>query len=218
MSGEAGMAETLELELIGAPQSNYVWTCRIALGERQIPYKFSPERPHSPAVDAIHPFGKIPVMRHSDVALCESKAICTYIDRQFQGKPLIPKSAYGGALCEQWISLINREIDPLLIREYLLGYFVGGRAGGQPDRAKIDAALPKMPKHFELLDRAVGKSGFLVGDNFSLADCFLVPILFYMSRLPESKAMMDERRNLNAYLSNQLKRKSVADTVPPAPA
>jgi glutathione S-transferase len=211
------MAEMLELELIGVPQSNYVWTCRIALGEKDVAYKFTPERPHSPAVDAIHPFGKIPVMRHSDVALCESKAIATYIDRQFPGKSLIPRSAAGGALCEQWISLINREIDPLLIREYLLGYFVGGRTGGQPDRGKIDAALPKMPRHFELLDRAVGKTGFLCGDNFSLADCFLVPILFYMSRQPESKAMMDERRNLNAYLANSLKRKSVAESVPPAP-
>jgi glutathione S-transferase len=211
------MAETLELELIGVPQSNYVWTTRIALGEKEVAYKFTPERPHSPAVDAIHPFGKIPVMRHSDVALFESKAIGTYVDRQFPGKSLIPKSAAGGALCEQWISLINTEIDPLLMRHYLVGYFFPNTPDGKPNRAIIDAALPKMPKHFELLDRAIGKTGFLVGDNFSLADCFLIPILFYMSRLPESKAMMDERRNLNAYLSNQLKRKSVADSVPPLP-
>jgi len=211
------MAETLELEIIGVPQSNYVWTTRIALGEKGVPYRLVPERPHSPGVDAIHPFGKIPVMRHGDVTLYESKAICTYVDRHFEGKALIPKSAYGGALCEQWISLINREIDPLLVREYLLGYFVGGRTDATPDRSKIEAALPKMPKHFDLLDRALGKTGFLVGDNFSLADCFLFPILFYMTRLPESKAMMDERRNLNAYVSNHLKRKSVADSLPPQP-
>jgi len=212
------MAETLELEIFGVPQSNYVWTTRIALGEKGVAYKFTPVRPHSPEVDAIHPFGKIPVLRHSDVALYESKAICTYIDRQFEGKPLIPRGAYGGALCEQWISVINTEIDPLLMRQYLVGYFFSGKPDGSPDRAKIDAVLPKMPKHFELLDRAVGKTGFLVGDNFSLADCFLVPILFYMSKLPESKAMMDKRRNLNAYLSNHLKRKSVADSTPPLPA
>ena len=211
------MAETLELELIGVPQSNYVWTTRIALGEKGVAYKFIPERPHSPAVDAIHPFGKIPVMRHSDVTLYESKAICTYIDRQFAGRSLIPKSTAGGAVCEQWVSVINTEIDPLLMRQYLVGYFFPGTPDGKPNRPKIDAALPKMPKHFELLDRAVGKTGFLVGDNFSLADCFLIPILFYMAKLPESKAMMDERRNLNAYLSNQLKRKSVADSLPPLP-
>lgn len=211
------MAETLELEIFGVPQSNYVWTTRIALGEKGVPYKLNPVRPHSPEVDAIHPFGKIPVMRYSDVTLYESKAICTYADRQFDGKPLIPRSAAGGALCEQWVSLINTEIDPLLMRQYLVGYFFSGRPDGAPDRARIDTVLPKMPKQFDLLDRAAGKTGFLVGDNFSLADCFLVPILFYMNKLPESKAMMDERRNLNAYLSNHLKRKSVVDSLPSPP-
>ena len=209
------MAETLELELIGVPQSNYVWTTRIALGEKGVPYRLIAERPHSPAVDAIHPFGKVPAMRHSDVTLYESKAICTYVDRQFPGKSLIPKSAAGGALCEQWISLINTEIDPLCVRQYLIGYFFPGTPDGKPNQTKIDAALPKMSKHFELLDRGVGKTGFLVGDNFSLADCFLIPILFYLGKTPESKAMIDERRNLNAYLSNHLKRKSVADSMPP---
>lgn len=204
-----------ELEIIGVPQSNYVWTCRIACVEKGVPYKLIEARPHSPEVDAIHPFGKIPAMRHADVTLYESKAICTYIDRNFDGPPLIPRGAYAGALCEQWISVVNTQIDPLLVRQYCLGYFFPGTPDGKPNRAVIDAALPKMGAHFALLDRGVGKTGFLVGDNFTIADANLLPILFYLAKLPESKAMMDDRRNLNAYLKKHFERKSLKETTPP---
>ena len=71
------------LEIIGAPQSNYVWAVRMVCEEKGVPYAHKPERPHTPDVDAIHPFGKIPVMRHRDVTLCESKAIASYIDCVF---------------------------------------------------------------------------------------------------------------------------------------
>jgi glutathione S-transferase len=50
--------------------------------------------PHTPEVVAIHPFGKIPVMRHGDVTLAESRAICGYVDRAFDG-PALTRSSSG---------------------------------------------------------------------------------------------------------------------------
>src|SRR5436190_24254094 len=85
-----GKSDMQALEIIGAPQSNYVWAVRMVCEEKGVPYEHRPERPHTPDVDAIHPFGKIPVMRHGDVTLCESKAIATYIDRMFDGPKVIP--------------------------------------------------------------------------------------------------------------------------------
>jgi len=67
-----------ELEIIGAPQSTFVRTVRIACEEKQVPYRLTPAVPHSPEVNAIHPLGTIPVMRHGDFRLFESKAIVTY--------------------------------------------------------------------------------------------------------------------------------------------
>ena len=64
-----------------------MWAVRIVAAEKGVPYKFTPVRPHTPQVDAIHPFGKIPVMRHGDVELLKSKAISTYIDRAFRDLP-----------------------------------------------------------------------------------------------------------------------------------
>jgi glutathione S-transferase len=175
-----------ELQIIGAPQSNYVWATRIACSEKGVPYALVPVRPHSPEVDAIHPFGKIPVMRHGDVTLSESRAISFYIDHAFAGPPLAPRDPVEGARVEQWISLVNTHIDPLLVRRYLGAYFFPGTPDGGPNRKTIDKALPEMEMHFAVLDRAVAKTGHLVGESFTLADSNLLPILFYLDKLPEA--------------------------------
>jgi glutathione S-transferase len=74
-----------ELAVIDAPQSNFIRTVRMACAEKSVSYTLNPAFPHSPDADVIHPFGKIPVMRHGDLALAETKAICTYIDLAFDG-------------------------------------------------------------------------------------------------------------------------------------
>jgi glutathione S-transferase len=204
-----------ELQIIGAPQSNYVCAVRIACLEKGVPYTLVPAAPHSPEVDAIHPFGKIPVMRHGAVTLSESRAICYYIDHAFDGPPLAPRDPVEGARAEEWISLVNTAIDPLLVRQYLRAYFFPGTPDGSPDRAAIEAALPKMEAHFALLDRAVAGTGHLVGEAFTLADINLLPILFYMNKMPESGAMLRRATHLDAYYRRHMARPSAREAAPP---
>jgi hypothetical protein len=45
-----------EIEIIGVPQSNYVWCCRIACAEKGVPHKLIEVRPFSPEAEATHPF------------------------------------------------------------------------------------------------------------------------------------------------------------------
>ena len=204
-----------ELQIIGAPQSNYVWVTRIACIEKGVPYTLVPVMPHTPEVDAIHPFGKIPALRHGEVTLCESRAITFYIDHAFAGPPLAPRDPIAGARTEQWISLVNTTIDPLLVRQYLGAYFFPGTPDGKPNRTVIDAALSKMEPHFSVLDRAVAKTGHLVGDSFTLADINLLPILFYLDKLPESRGMLRRATSLDAYYRRHMARESVKETTPP---
>jgi glutathione S-transferase len=204
-----------DLQIIGAPQSNYVSGVRIACCEKGVPYTLVPAAPHSPEVDAIHPFGKIPVMRHGDVTLCESRAICHYIDHGFAGPPLVPRDPVGGARVDQWISLVNTTIDPLLMRRYLRAYIFPETPDGSPERAAIEAALPMMERHFAVLDRAVARTGHLVGDAFSLADMNLLPILFYMDKMPESSAMLQHATRLDAYYRRHRERQSFREAEPP---
>jgi glutathione S-transferase len=204
-----------ELQIIGAPQSNYVCVVRIACLEKGVPYGLVPVAPHTPEVNAIHPFGKIPVMRHGDVTLSESRAICYYIDHAFEGPPLAPRNPVGGARTEEWISLVNTHIDPLLVRQYLVAHLFPGTPDGSPDRAAIDAALPKMEQHFDVLDRAVAKTGHLVGNTFTLADINLLPILHYMNKAPESSAMLRRHASLHSYFERHMSRPSAKEATPP---
>ncbi len=79
-----------------------------------------------------------------------------YIDLAFDGPPLIPRDPTGAARTEQWISMVNTGFDLTFARQYLRAYFFSGLPDGAPDRATIDAALPKMREMFALLDRELG--------------------------------------------------------------
>ncbi|SDB54264.1 glutathione S-transferase family protein [Belnapia rosea] len=206
-----------ELEIIGLARSNYVWTCRIACAEKGVEYRLTRGFPGTPEMRALHPFGKIPAMRHGGLLLCESKAICTYVDRAFPGPPLIPEEPAAAALVEQWVSLVNTAIDPLCMRRYLYAHVFPGTPDGAPDATAIAAALPALGEQLDLLDRSVAPTGHLVGDGFTLADAFLVPILYYIARLPEAGRIMAGLPALTGYLRRHLARPSVAATEPPPP-
>jgi glutathione S-transferase len=207
-----------KIQIIGVPQSNYVWVVRMACEEKGVPYDITPARPHTPEIDAVHPLGKIPGMRHGDVELGESKAIVTYIDKTFAGPKLIPEDARGAAQVEQWVSLVNTSVDPCLVRTYLLSYFFPKTADGTPDRAVIDGVLPTMQKQISLLDKAVSRTGFLAADGFTLADINLLPILYYVQRCPEGAEMVKSAKNLAGYYARHSERPSFkASTPPPLP-
>src|SRR6185295_10862856 len=175
-----------------------------------------PERPHAAAVAAIHPFGKIPVMRHGDVELCESKAIVSYIDRAFDGPKVIPEDPELGAKVEQWVSLGNVEFDKVMIRQYVVGY-VFPKEPGKPDMAAIGEAAQRMKPQVEVLDRAVAKTGHLVGDSLTLADINILPMLFYANRFAEGKALLSGAKNLSAYMERHFARPSFQASKPPPP-
>jgi len=80
----------------------------------------------------------------------------------------------------------------MLVRTYLLAYAFPRTADGKPDRAAIDAMWPRVREQLALLDRTVAATGFLVGDRFTLADIYVLPILYYLKRLPEVRT--DARR------------------------
>src|ERR1700744_2667891 len=80
----------------------------------------------APQLSTIHPFGKMPVLRHGDVGLFESKAIATYLDRVFPGPSVFPDDARLAAFTEQWVSLVNTLIDRTIIRTYLMAYIAPG--------------------------------------------------------------------------------------------
>jgi glutathione S-transferase len=205
------------VEIIGFAPSTYVRTARMVCEEKAIPYQLKPAAPHSPEVESIHPFGKIPVMRHGDVELCESKAIATYLDLTFPGPRLIPTEPRQAALTEQWVSLVNTRMDATMIRTYLFAYIFPKTEDGKPDRKAIDAVMPTLGEELGLLDRAVAKGGHLAGDSFTFADINVMPILYYLQKFPEASAAIAAAKPLAAYYERLAARPSFQNTIPPPP-
>jgi glutathione S-transferase len=206
-----------KVEIRGIPQSTYTRVVLMACQEKGIDYDLKPVPPHSPEVTAIHPFGKVPVMRHGDVELFESKAIATYLDRAFPGPALMPADPRLAALAEQWISAVNTVMDGTLIRNYLFQYIFPKTADGKPDRKGIDAVTPAVREQIQLLDKAVAKTGYLAGDQLTLADLNLMPILYYIKQFPEGAEAITGAKHLSAYYERNAARPSFKDTVPPPP-
>jgi glutathione S-transferase len=174
------------VEIIGIAPSTYTRVARMACEEKGVSYELKPATPHAPEVLAIHPFGKIPVLRHGDFEVCETRALAAYIDRAFDGPALFPSNPRDLARAEQWVSLVNTVLDRTMVRTYLFGYFFPKTGDGKPDRAMIDGALPELRAQIALLDKAVKPTGHLAGDRFSFADINLMPILYYLNKLPEA--------------------------------
>ena len=208
----------LKPEIIGGARSTYTRVVRMVCEEKGIDYVLTEALLGAPEIFAIHPFGKMPVLRHGDVALFELKAIATYLDRRFAGPSLFPSEPLPAALVEQWVSLVNTLVDRTLIRTYLLAYAAPKTADGKPDRQAIEAVTPALHEQIAVLDKAVAKTGYLVDDQYTFADINLMPILYYMRLVPEGAEALSGATNLAAYYDRHAERPSFESTIPPAGA
>jgi len=202
-------------EILGSLRSGYTRVVCMACEEKGIDYVLTETLLGAPELRRIHPFGKMPVLRDGDFELCESKAIATYLDRRFPGPQLIPDDPRLAALTEQWVSLINTVMDATLVRTYLFAYAVPRTADGKPDQNTIEAVTPAVRAQLSILDQAVAATGYLVGDQFTLADINLMPILYYIRQLPEGAAMAPDT-HLGRYYDRHAARTSFMHTRPPA--
>jgi glutathione S-transferase len=203
------------IEIFGVPQSNFTRAVRIACEEKSIDYDYHAVPPHSPDVVAIHPLGKIPVLRHGPLTLAESWPIVSYLDRIFPEKPMV--LAGGAALTaevEQWVSIVAMSVDPVLVRKYVFAYIFPVAPDKSIDRAAVDEALPGMVALITMLDARLAETGFLAASRFTFADGLLLSTLAAVRQFPEGAATIASAPNLARYLELHAERPSLVATDP----
>jgi glutathione S-transferase len=205
-------------EIIGSARSTYTWAVRMVCEEKGIEYILTERMLGAPELLAIHPLGKMPVLRHGEVELFESKAIATYLDRSFPAPFVFPSDPHLAALTEQWVSLVNTVMDRTLIRTYLFAYIAPGTTDGGPNRAAIEAVMPAVRQQIAVLDKAVAATGYLVGEQFTFADINLLPILHRVGQAPEGAETLAAAAHLARYYDRHAARPSFQSTMPPAGA
>ena len=106
----------------GVKLSPYVLKVLVALEEKGLAYSIEPPAP------ALHPLGKMPVLRDGEVVVPDSSAICAYLDRKHPTPAFLPDSPaelaralfleeYGDArMAEGWGEVIfERIIKPQML-------------------------------------------------------------------------------------------------------
>ena len=142
----------------------------MTMAEKGVPYEYHPVRPHSPEALAIHPPGRVPGLKNGEVVLGESQAIVAYLDGLWPQSPMGPSGSIAEAAeIAQWISIVARAVDQTLIRRYVVSYAFPKGAGGLPDRAAIDAALPDLRNIFRMLNARLSGRDYLAAKRFTFA-------------------------------------------------
>ncbi len=163
---------------------------------------------------ARHPFAKVPALEHDGLLLYETAAIERYVDEAFDGPSLQPSDPAERARMTQIISIIDSYTYPRTIGDLVVQRLVQPMLGGTADEAIVEAALPEVDKSMGELERLLGDQEYLAGSAVSLADLHLAPIFAYFVATPESKAIMENKPELNAWWQRMESRESLTKTQP----
>ena len=174
-----------DVVVFGFPRSTYVHIVRLVLAHKGISYEFRDLEPDmgSAVHLALHPFDRVPILRHGGFTLYETSAIATYVDEAFEGAPLQPKDIQGRARMHQWISSVNSYYYPYMI--YHVGHErnVFPRLGIPSDEKVVAHALPKIEVGLQVVERQLSHDqGYLLGGEVTLADYYLLPSTYSFGR------------------------------------
>ncbi len=203
-----------DIILYGFPGSSYTWSARLICAEKGVSHDLEGVELGSEAHRRLHPFCKIPVMKHGDLVLHETAAICRYIDEQFDGPALQPADPAARALMDQWNSSIVDYYYDCCIRRIVIQRLLVPQRGGTPDEAMIAEAVPQAKHALSITNDALTEAPYLVGDAPSIADFLLTPIVFYSKQVGEAAETVDGLDGLEDWLGRMQARPSFAATAP----
>jgi glutathione S-transferase len=208
--GEQSMATPI---IFGPEMSTYVRTVRLAFEEKPAQYEMvdvslMKNEQKEPAHLARHPFGKVPAFEHDGLALYETSAIVRYVDQAFPGATLTPGDARERTRMNQVISIIDYYGYTAIISNCVLQRFFGN-----PDEKVIAEARPRIELCLKEFERIKGSDKFLAGSQVSLADFYLLPLVFYLQMMPE-KSLLEQRKGLLVWWEGMSQRSSVKKTQP----
>lgn len=163
-------------------RSSSSYRVRLALHFKGVPFEYVPVsllkgEQHAPEHRHRNPAGYVPVLEVEEagrtVHLTQSVAIVEYLEERFPERPLLPRSLAARAQIRGLVELINSGIQPfhnLSTMNHLKTLGVDEKKWAMH---WIDVGLDGLEK---LASKTAGR--FLFGDEFTWADCCLVPQLF----------------------------------------
>ena len=176
----------------GFPRSTFVNIVRLILTHKDVAYQFKDLETVMGKPDhlALHPFNRVPILRHGEFIVYETSAIVAYVDDAFGGVSLTPKDIKARARMNQWISAVNNYYYPYMIYHVTHERLVFPELQIASDEKVVAHALPKVETALAVAERQLGHGkDFLLGDDLSIADFYLLPSTFAFSLTAEGQAI-----------------------------
>jgi len=146
----------------------------------------------TPEFLAINPNGRLPVIVDDGFVLFESLAITLYLAKKHSNGKLYPGTLEGEAQTWQWsmwaLNEVDRGVNIWSLHAIRLPV-------DERDAAKRDEALKVVAAPFRVLDAAVAKQTYLLGDEFTVADLNVAAVIsraieMDLSAVPNLKAWL----------------------------
>src|SRR6516164_5577208 len=176
----------------GFPRSTYVNIARLILTHKDVAYTFHDLEEVMGKAEhlALHPFNRVPILKHGDFTVYETSAIASYVDQAFPGPRLTPQDVRLRARMNQWVSAVNAYYYPYMIYHVTHERLVFPELGIASDEKVVAHALPKVELGLGVLERELAHGqDYLLGGELSLADFYLLPSTFALSHTREGQTL-----------------------------
>ncbi|MBR25766.1 MAG: glutathione S-transferase [Rhodobacteraceae bacterium] len=204
---------TAPVTLHGYHRSIYAWAALLALAEKGVEASWVETDPFAPGgAEALHPFGRVPVLVHGAAVIYETAAICQYVDEGFPGPPLQPADPLDRARMRQIISVADAYAYWPMVRQVYAEKVFAGHEGRAPDAAMVREGLRASRRALDALEALTGPGLYLLGGAPGLADVHLAPMVAAFARAPEGAALLAGRPRLHAWSKRMAARESFRST------
>lgn len=135
-----------------------------------------------PELLAVHPLGKLPVIRDGDLVLAESGAIIAYVLERYGNGRLEPAAGSPERVRYlYWLHYTEGTAMPLLLLDVIFDqlekakvpFFIRPVTKGIAGRLKQMLVEPHLPRNFDLMEAELGKSAWFAGNEVTAADIHL---------------------------------------------
>jgi RNA polymerase-associated protein len=175
----------------------YSHRVRIVLAEKGVSYEVVNVESRSKPEDLLelNPYGTVPTLVDRELALYEPNIITEYLDERFPHPPLMPVYPVARAKARLIIYRFDREWGPLIKK------LEAGKVGD------LKVAAKELTGYLLQLMPVFSASPYFLGDEFTLIDCCLAPVLW---RLPMWGITLSpsETKILNKYTDRVFQRDS----------
>jgi glutathione S-transferase len=200
--------------------STYVRSVRLGLEEKGVAHELESVdlikgECNEPAFLARQPWGKMPAFSHEGVDLYETQAILRYIDEAFAGPELMPQAPAERARSNQVMSIVDSYGYPASVTNIFIPRVLMPMLGEPTDEEQIEAAKPQAALFLKELNRLLADTPFFGGNQLSLADLMVLPVLVYLKATPEGDSIIKGVPAIGDWIERMCSRDSVLAIMPP---